>query len=91
MVRERVERPGVAGAGDAQDGHGLPEVAPAPGEHAGAHDLLRLQERQHVLQERGREEADAVVAAPLHQRLLALRRHSVEHLASVKGGKKPAG
>ena len=83
MVHELVDR--LVGAGDAQDGHGLPEVAPAPGEHARAHHLLRLQERQHVMQERVRERADVVpAAAALHRRLLALGRHSVEHSARVR-------
>lgn len=37
--------------GDAQAGGGFPEVAPAPGEHAGPHGLLRREEGEDVLQE----------------------------------------
>uniref|UniRef100_A0A0D9XQ41 Uncharacterized protein n=1 Tax=Leersia perrieri TaxID=77586 RepID=A0A0D9XQ41_9ORYZ len=36
-------------AGDAQDGHGLPQVAPAPRERAGTHGLRQRKEGQHVL------------------------------------------
>jgi len=52
----------AAGARDAevQAGRGGPEVAPPAREHAGAHRLLRLEERYDVVQQRVREGAEAV-------------------------------
>jgi len=35
-------------AGDAQRGREPPEMAPAPGQHAGPHSVLRGQQGQHV-------------------------------------------
>ena len=51
----------------------LPEVAPAAGQHARAHGLLRLQEAENVMEDFVREGVDA----------LALWRHSVEESAGV--------
>jgi hypothetical protein len=49
-------------AHEAQDGGGLPHVAPAPGEHTCPHDVLRRQEGKYVLQHAVLEAADVVVA-----------------------------
>jgi hypothetical protein len=68
--------------GNAQHGHGLPEVAPAPCKHARLHRLTRLQERQHVLEKSVWERADDVGAGPCRN-LLALR-HAVEQAASAQ-------
>ena len=74
MVHELPEtpnRPRTLSADDAQACGGLPEVAPALGEHARPHGLLHREEGQEVVEDPVREGADAV-----HP-----RRHSVEQAA----------
>jgi hypothetical protein len=61
------------GGKDAKVWSRLPEVAPAAGQHARAHGLLRLQEAENVMEDFVREGVDA----------LALWRHSVEESAGV--------
>lgn len=81
VVHEPVQPPDAAPvehpplAGDAQDGHGLPQVAPAPRERAGPHGLRQRQEGQHVLQGLVREGAKPIVPA-------SRARHYVEQVAS---------
>jgi hypothetical protein len=73
-------------ADDAQACGGPPEVAPAPGEHASLHGLLRWEEGEHVVEDAVGEVADAVGGG--HRRytvLLLPRRHSVEQVAGVVG------
>jgi hypothetical protein len=41
-------------------GHGCPEVAPPPRQHAGPHHLPRLEEGHDVVQQRVRERTEAV-------------------------------
>jgi hypothetical protein len=62
-----VQRPPLAC--DAQDWHGLPEAAPAPGEHAGLHGLRRRQERQHVLEDLIWQSVDPIASTCLRHRL----------------------
>lgn len=57
---ERVEAGPPPVAGDADGGHGPPEVAPAPGKHAGPHRVPRRQEGEDVVDDVVREVADAV-------------------------------
>jgi hypothetical protein len=69
---------------DAQGGHGLPERAPALGEHAGPHGVARRHKRHQITQNVAREGADAVFAAVhcLSHVFLIVKplRHSVEHV-----------
>jgi len=59
-------------------------VAPAAGEHARPHGLLRLQEAEDVLQNFVREDIDAVAASRQRRLSLALAwGHSVEQAAGV--------
>lgn len=55
----------AVGANDAQAGGVLPEVEPAPGQHAGLHGLLRGEEGEDAVQDLVGEGADSVAAAPL--------------------------
>lgn len=66
--------------GDAQATKGPPEVAPALGQHARPHGVLRRQEIQHVLEDGVRESADPVLAG---DRLLR-RRLYLGGLASAR-------
>lgn len=78
---------------EAKDGHALPEPAPPAGEHGRLHGLVHRQQGEHVLEERVRKVADAVVlAAALRRRRLGLL-HSVEQVAcaTVVGGSASAG
>ena len=65
--------------GEAQDAQGLPDRAPAAGEHARAHGIMRRQEGQHVEEEIVWEGAD-VVLAPRCSSSHAPRRHCVEQV-----------
>jgi len=74
----------LVAAGDAQACGGLPEIAPASGEHAGPHGLLRREEGEYVLQEIVLKGADDVSATGQSGSLALLRRrHSVEQVALV--------
>ena len=63
-VDQGEERVGAAshagGAGEAKCGRGPPAVAPALGENARAHRVLRRQEREDVVEDALREVADSV-------------------------------
>jgi hypothetical protein len=48
---------------DAQACGRLPEMLPAPGEHACPHGVLRREEREDVMEGVVRERADAIVAS----------------------------
>jgi len=81
MVHELPEIPDryrTLSANDAQACGGLPEVAPAPGEHARPHGLLHREEGEEVVDDPVREGADAVDR----------RRHSVEQAAGVDSGRR---
>lgn len=74
----------LVAAGDAQACGGLPEIAPASGEHAGPHGLLRREEGEYVLQEIVLKGADDVSATGQSGSLALLRRrHSVEQVELV--------
>uniref|UniRef100_A0A0E0BGD0 Uncharacterized protein n=1 Tax=Oryza glumipatula TaxID=40148 RepID=A0A0E0BGD0_9ORYZ len=73
-----------------KDGGGPPEVAPAAGEHARPHGLVRWQEGEDIVEDLIREGAKPVLAAVLLGReslasaaAVAPRSHSVEQVASA--------
>lgn len=86
-----VQNPSLAG--DAQDWHGLPEVAPAPSQHTGLHGLRHRQERQYMLQDLVRQSVDPLAATRLGRRLppaggrCLLLRHYAEQLGSAGSGR----
>jgi len=53
----------MAAEPDAQASGGLPEMLPAPGEHACPHGVLRGQEREDVMEGVVRERADTIDAS----------------------------
>lgn len=90
MAHELVEPLGsqlwAVDEGEAEAAHGLPVVAPAPGEEARPDGLWRLKEAEQVVDELVREGADTVLEAMFHRRrfvLLAPCWHFVEHDAGA--------
>lgn len=71
----------AVGANDAQAGGVLPEVEPAPGQHAGLHGLLRGEEGEDAVQDLVGEGADSVAAAPRSCGRRSLVRFSRSHSA----------
>lgn len=91
-LAQRVRAPiSLTSSIDTKGGHGLPEVAPAGGEHARPYGVTRGQGRQDLLEERVRQGADAVVAASrrcfLDSVALGRLSHSVEEVARAGAAK----
>lgn len=65
--------------GNAQRGHGLPELAPAFGEHERPHHIRERQEVENAVEDLVREVPDVDLGADC-----LLGRHSVEHLVLLR-------
>ena len=77
--------------GDAQAAHEPPLVAPAPGEHARPHRLVRRQEAEDVLEDAIRQGADQVPAARHRRQRFSVRAPTRNCVEQVVGGGKLCG